>query len=176
MLLIRRPVRMFLILLTLLYTSLGAAQDVGWAVSDLVTVSRTDFPVTGAPPFPCLSEKEAARLRKDPVHRFQAWLTRWLDDTFDYVTRLQPYDNCARVCAALPLDAQIISDIKGYARVLPDGPFEGGGVWPSAPGDAGWDEELDISVVGNKRLICSRLHGHSHTYNVQGYFIVYYRR
>lgn len=173
---IKQPMRMFLALLALLYASLSAAQDVGWSVSELVTVPRTDFPVTGAPPFPCLSEKEAARLKQDPVHRFQAWFTRWLDDTFDIVTRLQRYDNCATVCAALPLGAQVIFDVRGYARVLPDGPFEGGGVWPQAPGDAGWDEAFDISLAENQRLICSRLHGHSYTYDVQGYFIVYYGR
>lgn len=145
-------------------------------MSDLVTVPRTDFPVTGAPPFQCLSDKEAARLAADPVHKFQVWFARWLDDTFDIVTRLQTYDNCAPVCAAIPLDTQVISDIRGYARVLPDGPFEGGDVWPSAPGDAGWDEELDVAVADDKRLVCAKLHAHSHVYDVEGYFIVYYSR
>lgn len=172
----RRTVKALLVPLALLGLTPGAAQEVGWAESELVTVPRTDFPVTGSAPFPCLGAEAAARLRGDPVHLFQAWLTRWLDDTFDFVTRLQPYDNCARVCAAVPADVQAITDVRGYARVLPDGPFIGGGVWPDAPGEAGWDERFEISIAGGERLVCARLHGHSHAYDVQGYFVVYYER
>lgn len=168
--------RYFLSLLTLLHLGLCAAQDVGWAVSSRVTVPRTDFPVTGSPPFSCISAQEAEKLKRDAVHRFQAWFTRWLDDRFDIVTRLQTQDNCAPVCASVPLDAQAITELRGYSRVLPEGYFEGGGVWPSAPGDAGWDELLDIQPAGDKRSVCAKLHAHSHAYNVEGYFIVYYSR
>jgi hypothetical protein len=172
----KRSGRASLALMAFLSLSVGLAQGVGWAVSPLVTVPRTDFPVTGSAPFSCIGEREAARLSRDPVHQFQAWFTRWLDDTFDIVTRLQTRDNCAPVCVTMPLDAQVITDLRGYARILPEGYFDGGGVWPSAPGDAGWDEALDVRVAGGERLVCAKLHAHSHAYDVEGYFVVYYSR
>jgi hypothetical protein len=172
----RRLAQAVMVLLTLGYSSLGAA-ELGWAVSELVVVPQPDFRVTGTPPFQCLGEEEMARLRRDPVHRFQVWLVRWLEETFDMVQKLQTYDNCARTCAAIPLDAQAIIDLRGYARVLPDGRFQDGGEWPGEAGFSRWEEAIDTSgVVEGKRLVCATIHNWQHDADYEGYFIVYFER
>lgn len=148
--------------------------QVGWAVSETVRVPATDFSVTGPPPYNCLAPEETARLKRDPVHLFQVWASRQLEARWEWVGRQQTYDNCAPICAAVPLEAQAIVEVQGYVRELPENvlfrsPWPRGGTWSV------WEEHLDSSrTERGKRLICATLHSWDHAGEQEGYFIVYF--
>lgn len=168
---IRRACYLTLSLLHLHLGMLGAAQ-VGWAVSERVRVPQTDFSVTGPPPYDCLEPREVERLKRDPVYRFHVWAADWLETNWDWVGRLQTHDNCAEVCAAVPLEAQAIVELRGFVRELPTQTlFQG--VWPSGGSYSRWEQDVDSSLVENgKRQICATLH--THGTEIEGYFVVYF--
>lgn len=155
------------------FGALVSAQ-VGWSVSETVTVPRTDFSVTGPAPYRCLDPGEKARLNRDPVHRFQVWANQQLEERWDWTGRLQTYDNCAKVCAVVPLEAQAVVELQSFVYEMPDNrsyqnPWPLGGIYSV------WDEQVDSSAIrGDKRLVCATFHNAHHHGDVQGYFIVYF--
>lgn len=176
----RRPLnsikRSAYVVLTVLSINLSllAVAQVGWAVSETVQVPRTDFSVTGPPPYECLDRLETEKLSDDPVHTFQVWASLWLETNWDWTGRLQTYDNCAEVCAAVPLEAQAIVELRGFVRELPNHSFSRG-VWPSGGSYSIWEQEVDSSRVrGNKRLVCATVHNWHHNGDLEGYFVVYF--
>jgi hypothetical protein len=151
-----------------------ADAQIGWSKSETARVPPTDFSVTGPPPYRCLSLEEQARLDHDPVHQFQVWANRQLEEHLDWTGRLQTYDNCAEACAAVPLEAQAIVEIKTFVHEVADNRYARR-TWPLAGTWSVWEEEVDSSrIVGNKRLICGTLHSILHNSATEGYFIVYF--
>ena len=169
----KRFARILVTYLCLALAALGDAQ-VGQAVSDIITVPHTDYRVTGPGPYPCLSEEETARLRQDPVHRFQVWLVRMIEAIFDEPIKFQRHTNCATACARIPAQARAITDIRAYLTRVPDGPLLE--VPLGYIGDwAQWVDHIDASqVVGDERLVCLQLDNWTHSFDRRGYFIVYY--
>lgn len=169
---VKRFVR-FCLLFTTLNASLLSAAQVGWVVSDVVRIPRTDFPVTGPPPYDCLSPEESARLKADPVHRFHVFASRYLREMWDWVGRLQTYDNCARVCVVVPLGAEAILELRGFLRTLPDEGYRTG-PWPTQGFYSRWDEAVDsATLTARGRLVCAEAHNWNEN-GVDAYFIVYF--
>lgn len=160
----------------LLCANLGAlaGAQVGWSVSETVTVPRTDFSVTGPPPYQCLNPAEKARLGRNPVHRFQVWANRQLEERWDWTGRLQTYDNCAEACAVVPLEAQAIVELQSFVYEAPDNRSYQS-PWPRGGNYSVWDEQVDSSTVrGGERRVCATFHNWRNDGDVNGYFIVYF--
>lgn len=152
---------------------MGNAQaQVGWVVSETLTVPRTDFSVTGPPPYACISPEERARQAADPVYQVQKQLLHLLRDRFDYIMRLQTEDNCAEVCVLLPPSAEAITGLQGYARVL--GERYGAPVWPNGPAYARWEDEVSRERVADGTRVCAVFHNSSDAFDYQIFLTVYY--
>jgi hypothetical protein len=163
------------LVLCLVLVGVSNAQS-GWAVSEVIMAPRTEFSVTGPYPYACLSEEEEALLRRDPVHRFQVWASRWLEDTTGRVSRLQRHASCATACATVPRDAHTITDIHAYVTDGPDTPYHA--LPPGIPGAwIIWDDTVMTSQTSSaERLVCLQLKNWVHSIDRYGYFIVYYER
>ncbi len=170
-----KPQLALLITLALLHAGTFGAARLGWAISDLVQVPRTDLPVTGPPPYTCLSDEERAAQEQNLAYQLSVRLARWLMENLDQTTQLQTHDNCAPTCAEIPLGANAITGLQGFVRPLPDGPFALNAVWPTASSYAAWEPEVDMSrVEGDVRLVCGVLHNWTAAWGYEGYFVVYY--
>lgn len=167
-----RPLRRLLCLALIGVVPVGGVRaQVGWVVSETLTVPRTDFSVTGPPPYACVSPEEQARQAADPVYQVQKWLLRLLQDRFDYVVRLQTEDNCAEVCALLPPSAEAITGLQGYARA-PGGPYTAP-TWPGGPSWGRWEEEVSRVSTADGTRVCAVFHNWS-GFDYEVFLTVYY--
>lgn len=146
--------------------------QVGWVVSETLTVPRTDFSVTGPPPYACVSPEERARQAADPVYQVQKRLLHLLRDRFDYIVRLQTEDNCARVCVLLPPTAEAITGLQGYARA--PGERYSAPVWPNGPAWSRWEDEVSRERVADGTRVCAVFHNSSDTFDHEVFLTVYY--
>lgn len=164
---IRLATQIGLTLLSVNLSMLSAAQ-VGWAISETVRVPGIDFSVTGPAPYRCLTKREVEEQSRDPVYRSQA---RWLQENLDWTGRLQTYANCATTCAAVPIEAQAIVELKSFVREYPSNTFFLT-TWPNGGNYSVWEEVDSSRVEGNTRFVCAVLNNHGG--DIDGYFVVYF--
>lgn len=164
---IRMTAQIGLTLLSVNLSMLSAAQ-VGWAISETVRVPGIDFSVTGPAPYRCLSKRVVEGQSRDPLYRFQA---RWLQENLDRTGRLQTYANCATSCAAVPIEAQAIVELKSSVREHPSNTFFLT-TWPNGGNYSVWEEVDSSRIEGDTRFVCAVLSNDGG--DIDGYFIVYF--
>lgn len=177
-----------------LAVSLGVAQS-GWSVSPTVTVPRTQYPVSGGypgctgslfyePPLPKvgLGAWMVLRLLDAPVHPTPRDLTTAIGILFNqlgYYVLFQTHTSCAEVCASIPADAQIITQVRAFGSSTDRGVFREVRVpgVDTSIAHLGWEETIDTTRVNDsERLVCMTAKNRVEDRDHRVYLIVHYAR